>query len=243
MIWNTLCNGSLIIVKFIKINSLILGVMDVANRVNDSVLILTETFSCTISISTEEIIIKKPTHEQRSIEQLIISAEQQAYQEALAEYKHKPTLSNFISNMPGFEESFQQKLDKNMAQFDIIKVTEDDLLSLVSPFTSGLNIHTPTIYKSPNDNIIYARGTQKQGTSSSSFSSNAISMASAENFQTNFNTTDTSSYSKVLDRVSERNKSYYYCPSSISGLSINDNGISFNISSVFNSWNKTSIKH
>ena len=233
------------IVKIINKNSLTLGVIDVVNRVNDSVLILTETFSCTISISTEEIIIKKPTNEQRSIEQLIISAEQRAYQEALAEYKHKPSLSNFISNMPGFEESFQQKLDKNMAQFDIIKITEDDLtlLSLVSPFTSVLNIHTPTLYRSPNYNIIYARGTQKQGTSSTSFNGNTISMPSAESLLMNFKTSDTISSAKVLDRVSERNKPYYYCASDITGLSINDNGISFNISSVFNSWNKTSIKH
>ena len=217
-----------------------------ANKVNDSVLILTETFSCTISITTEEIIIKKPTNEQRSIEQLIISAEQQAYQEALAEYKHKSTLSDFISNMPGFEESFQQKLDNNMEQYDIVKVPEDDLtlLSLVSIFTSGLNIYTPILYKSPNYNIIYARGAKKLGTSSTSFSSNIFSMTSAESLQKELNTTDAISSLQVVDRLSERNKAaYYYCASDFTGLSISDYGISFNISSVFNSWNKTSIKH
>ncbi|MFJ7669081.1 hypothetical protein ACIQXI_18580 [Lysinibacillus sp. NPDC097195] len=216
-----------------------------ANKVNDSVLILTETFSCTISVSTEEIIIKKPTNDQQAIEQLIISAEQRAYQEALAEYNQQSSYSNSISNMPGFAERFQQKLDKYMAQFDIKKVMEEDLtlLSLVSPFTSGLNINTPILYQSQNYNIIYARGTQKQGTSSTSYSSSTISMTSAENLQSNFNMTDTISSLKVLDKVSERNKAYYYCPSNISGFSINDNGISFNISSVFNSWNKTSIKH
>ncbi|QQP12134.1 hypothetical protein FJQ98_24035 [Lysinibacillus agricola] len=79
------------------------------NEVNENVLILTATFSCTIFVSEEEITIKKPSNEQQYIEQIIIHAEQQAYQETLSEYKNKSTFSNFICDIPGFEDTFQQK--------------------------------------------------------------------------------------------------------------------------------------
>ena len=213
-----------------------------ANEVNDNILILTETFSCTISVSAEEITIKKPSNEQQSIEQLIIQIEQQAYQETLAKYKHNATLFNFIFDIPGFEDTFQQKLEASLAGYHIVKIPEEDisLLSSVSPFTSGLNISTPIIYRTPHYSIIYARGKQKQSHIGNSFSSNAIKTDNCLNLPTDLSHTATS---RTHSSVTVTNEAYYDCSTNLTGLSINDNGISFNIISAFNFWNKASIKH
>lgn len=210
------------------------------NGVNDNVLILTETFSCTISVSAEEITIKKPSNEQQSIEQLIIQAEQRAYQEALAEFKHKSSISNFICDIPGFEDTFQQKLDTYMAQHDIVKVPEKDLplLSLVSPFTSGLNIHTPMLYKTSQYCIVYARGTQNGQNNS-----NVVEISSFTDSPTDFKNIDYYTSSKMVNTVTEENDAYQYYPTNITGLFINNSGISFNINSAFNIWSKASLKH
>ena len=208
-----------------------------ANGVNNTILILTETFSCTIYVSAEEITIKKPSHEQQSIEQLIIQAEQRAYQETLAVYKLKSTLYDSICDTSGFEDTFQQKMDAYMAQYKIVKVSDDDLLllSLVSPLTSGLNLHTPMIYKAPHCSIMYARGKQIQSLNNHSISSNTV------NFPTDV--TDYIASTKTFNSVTKASEAYYYCPTNFTGLCINESGISFNITSAFNSWNKTSIKH
>ncbi|HAU35230.1 MAG TPA: hypothetical protein DCW76_13225, partial [Lysinibacillus sp.] len=57
------------------------------NGFNETVFILTATFSCNISVSAEEITLKKPTEEQLRIEQIIIQSELKAYQETLKVYK------------------------------------------------------------------------------------------------------------------------------------------------------------
>ncbi|TKI71504.1 hypothetical protein FC756_05725 [Lysinibacillus mangiferihumi] len=208
-----------------------------ANGVNNTILILTETFSCTIYVAAEEITIKKPSHEQQSIEQLIIQAEQRAYQETLTAYKLKSTLSNSICDTYGFEDTFQQKMDAYMAQYKIVKVSDDDLLllSLVSPLTAGLNLHTPMIYKAPHCCIMYARGKQIQSLNNHSIGSNTV------NFPTDV--TDYIASTKTFNSVTKASEAYYYCPTNFTGLCINESGISFNITSAFNSWNKTSIKH
>ncbi|UED80002.1 hypothetical protein FH508_0021975 [Lysinibacillus sp. CD3-6] len=210
------------------------------NGVNDYVLILTETFSCTISVSAEEITIKKPSNEQQTIEQLIIQAEQRAYQEALVEYKHKSSISNFICNIPGFEDTFQQKLDTYMAQHDIVKVPEKDLplLSLVSPFTSSLNINTPMLYKTTQYCIVYARGTQ-----SGQNSSNAAKISSFAGSPNDLKNNNQHLSSNISNSVTEAFDAYHYYPTNISGLFINNGGISFNINSAFNIWSKATIKH
>ncbi len=227
----------MLILKFSK-----LGVIEMANGVNNTILILTETFSCTIYVAAEEITIKKPSHEQQSIEELIIQAEQRAYQETLAAYKLKSTLSNSICDTSGFEDTFQQKMDAYMAQYKIVKVSDDDLLllSLVSPLTSGLNLHTPMIYKAPHCSIMYARGKQILSLNHHSIGSNTVNNADLPTDVTN---TDYIASTKTFDSVTKASEAYYYCPTNFTGLCINESGISFNITSAFNSWNKTSIKH
>lgn len=175
----------------------------------ENVLILTANFSCTISMSKEEITIKKPSKEQIHIEQLIIDAEQQAYKETLAAYKSKSTFSNCICNIPGFEETFQQKLDNFIEPYGIIRVSEESqsLLPLVSPSTSS-----PIIYTSPNFSIINARG-------------------------------NCSSTSSIGNAVKDVNYLLKRSTTAFTGVAINENGISLNITTAFNAWNKATIKH
>jgi len=202
------------------------------NEVNENVLILTAKFSCTISVSEEEITIKKPSKEQKWIEQIIVDAEQQAYKETLAEYKSKSTFSNFICNIPGFEDTFQQKLDALVEQYGIIRVSEESqsITPLVRPFTSGLNIHTPIIYTLPSFCIINARGI---------CSSTSIRNAVGLPVYLYNSEIEMSSLGKYNTAVEEAN----WAPKHFTEVSISDNGISFNITTAFNAWNKVSIKH
>lgn len=177
------------------------------NGLNETIFILTATFSCNISASAEEITIKLPTNDQRQIEQIIIQSELKAYQETLAVYKNISTFSNNISDIPGFEDTFQQKRDQYMEQYGIIRVSNESLSSMpsINPFTFGLNIKSPSIYLTPHYTIINARGLEMEKTNHDHF-----------------------------DGLGNAN---------ISGLSINEGTISFNLDSTFNGWRKTSIKH
>ncbi|MFJ6208997.1 hypothetical protein [Lysinibacillus sp. NPDC092081] len=210
------------------------------NEVNENVLILTVNFSCAIFVSEEEITIKKPSKEQQSIEQIIIDAEQQAFQETLAAYKSKSTFSNFICNIPGFEDTFQQKLDSFIEQYGIIRVSEESLsmLPLVSPFTSGLNIHTPILYKSPCFSIINARG----NCSNASSIGNTVKIEETVGLPVYLHKMEMSSLGKFT-AVKEANWAPKQSTANFTGVSISDNGIAFNISTAFNAWNKASIKH
>jgi len=205
------------------------------HEVYENVLILTANFSCTISVSEEEIKIKKPSKEQQYIEQIIVDAEQQAYKETLAEYKSKSTFSNFICNIPGFEDTFQQKLDAFIEPYGIIRVSEESqsITSLVSRFNSGLNI--PIIYTLPSFCIINARG------NCSSTSSNANNIGETVGLPVYLYNSEieTSSLGKYTATVKEAN----WAPKHFTEVSISDNGISFNITTAFNAWNKSSIKH
>ncbi len=201
------------------------------HAVNEQVLILTANFSCTIFVSDEEITIKKPSKEQQYIEQIIINAEQQAFKETLAEYKSKSIFSNFICNIPGFEDTFQQKLDTFIEQYGIIRVSEESLsmFPLVSPFTSGLNIHTPIIYTSSSFSIINARG-------------NCSSISSIGNTVNSELEMEMSSLGK-LTAVKEANWAPQKSTTNFTAVSINDNGISFKVTTAINAWNRSSIKH
>ncbi|MEA0563008.1 MULTISPECIES: hypothetical protein [Lysinibacillus] len=176
------------------------------NGLNESLLILTATFSCNISVSAEEITIKQPTTDQLQIEQIIIQSELKAYQETLATYKNISTFSCLISDTPGFEDCFQQKRDQYMEQYGIIRISDESLSSMPSihPFPFGLNIESPSIYVTPQYTIINARGLETKKTI------------------------------QELDGLNNAN---------ISGLSINESSISFNLDSTFSGWRKTSIKH
>ncbi len=176
------------------------------NDLNETILILTASFSCNISVSAEEITIKQPTTDQRQIEQIIIQSELKAYQEALATYRNISTFSNLISDTPGFEDSFQQKRDQYMEQYGIIRISNESLSSMPSihPFPFGLNIESPSIYVTPHYTIINARGLETKKTN------------------------------QELNGLNNAN---------ISGLSINESTISFNLDSTFSGWRKTSIKH
>lgn len=214
------------------------------NEVNENILILTANFSCTISVSKEEITIKKPSKEQQYFEQIIIDAEQQAYQETLAEYKSKSTFSNFICNIPGFEDTFQQKLDTFIEQYGIIRVSEDSLsmLPLVSPFTSGLNILPPIIYTSPSFSIINARG----NCSSTSSIGNAAKIGEAVDLPVYLHNSEVEMDMSPLGKytaVTEANWAHKRSTATFTGVSISEKGISFNITSAFNAWNKAIIKH
>ncbi|WP_342441834.1 hypothetical protein MHB40_23000 [Lysinibacillus sp. FSL K6-0057] len=180
---------------------------------NDTVFILTATFSCNISVSAEEITIKQPNNDQRRIEQIIIQSELKAYQETLAAYKNISTFSNFISDIPGFEDTFQQKRDYYIEQYGIIRISNESIssMSLVNPFTFGLNIDSPIVYVTPQYTIINARGLV-MATNASNYNNNPDSMDGL-------------------------------CNTSISGLSINENTISFNMDSTFSKWRKPSITH
>lgn len=177
------------------------------NGFNETVFILTATFSCNISVSAEEIIIKKPTEEQLRIERIITQSELKAYQETLTVYEKLSTFSNLISDVPGFEDSFQQKRDYYIQQYGIIKVPNDNLFSMpsVNPLTFGLNIESPTTYMTANYTIINARG-----------------LAAV---------TDSSITHKLDENIN------------ISGLSINESTISFNMDATFCSSIKTPITH
>ncbi|WP_312126213.1 hypothetical protein [Lysinibacillus boronitolerans] len=177
---------------------------------NETVFILTATFSCNISVSTEEITIKQPSNDQRQIEKIIIQSELKAYQETLAAYKNISPYSKYISDIPGFEDTFQQKRDYYIEQYGIIRISNESIssMSLVNPFTFGLNIDSPIVYVTPHDTIINARG---------------LAMAA-----------NASNHPDSLDEL---------CNTSISGLSINENTISFNMDSTFSKWRKPSIKH
>lgn len=202
------------------------------NDVSENVLILTANFSCTISVSEEEITIKKPSKEQKSIEQIIVDAEHQAYKETLAEYKSKSTFSNFICNIPGFEDTFQQKLDAFIEQYGIIRVSEESqsITPLVSPLISRLNIHTPIIYTLPSFFIINARGN-----CSSTSIRNTIGLPVYP-----YNSEiEMSTIGKYNTPVKEAN----WAPKHFTEVSISDNGISFNFTTAFHAWNKASIKH
>lgn len=203
------------------------------NDVNENVLILTANFSCTISVTEEEITIKKPSKEQQCIEQIIVDAEQQAYKETLAEYKSKSTFSNFICNIPGFEDTFQQKLDAFIEQYGIKRVSEENqsIPPLVSPFTSGLNIHTPIIYTLPSFYIINARG----NCSSTSIRNAAVGLP-VYRYNSEI---EMSSLGKYNTAVKEANCALKH----FTEVSISDTDISFNITTAFNAWNKASIKH
>ncbi|MFT9816959.1 hypothetical protein [Lysinibacillus sp. NPDC056185] len=214
------------------------------NKVTENVLILTANFSCTIFVSEEEITIKKPSKEQQYIEQIIIDAEQQVFKETLAEYKSKSTFSNFICNIPGFEDTFQQRLDSFIEQYGIIRVSEESLpmLPLISPFTSELNIHTPVLYMSPSFNIINARG----NCSSASSIGNAIKIGETVGLPVYLHNPEVEmamSSSGKFTAVKEANWAPKKSAANFTGISISDNGISFNISTAFNVWNRTSIKH
>ncbi|MGA3600720.1 hypothetical protein [Lysinibacillus agricola] len=214
------------------------------NEVNENVLILTATFSCTIRVSDEEINIKKLSNEQQYIEQIIIHAEQQAYQETLAEYNNLPTLSNLICDIPGFEDTFLQKLDTFIEPYGILRVSEESLsmLPLIGPFTSGLNIHAPIIYTSPSYSIINARGYR----SSTSSSVNAVKIGEPVGLPDDLNNLelemDIPSSGKSITMM-EANWTPKQSTAHFIGVSINDSGISFNITAAFNSWNRASIKH
>ncbi|TQR34188.1 hypothetical protein C7Y47_09420 [Lysinibacillus sphaericus] len=212
------------------------------NEVNENVLLLTANFSCTILISEEEITIKKPSKEQQYIEQIIIDAEQQVFKETLAEYKSKSTFSNFICNIPGFEDTFQQRLDSFIEQYGIIRVSEESLsiLPLVSPFTSELNIHTPVLYMSPSFSIINARG----NCSNASSIGNAIKIGETVGLPTYlFNSEMEMSSLRDVTAVKKANWAPQQSTATFTGVSINDNGFSLNITTTLNSWNRTSIKH
>lgn len=212
------------------------------NEVNENVLLLTANFSCTILISEEEITIKKPSKEQQYIEQIIIDAEQQVFKETLAEYKSKSTFSNFICNIPGFEDTVQQRLDSFIEQYGIIRVSEESLsiLPLVSPFTSELNIHTPVLYMSPSFSIIYARG----NCSSTSSIGNPIKIGETVGLPTFlFNSEMAMSSLRDVTAVKKANWVPQQSTATFTGVSINDNGFSLNITTTLNSWNRTSIKH
>lgn len=211
------------------------------NEVNENVLILTATFSCTIRVSDEEINIKKLSNEQQYIEQIIIHAEQQAYQETSAEYSNLSTFSNLIYDIPGFEDTFLQKLDTFIEPYGILRVPEESLsmLPLIGPFTSGLNIHAPLIYTSPSYSIINARGYR-------SSTSNAVKIGEPVGLPDHLNNLelemDSSSSGKSIT-VMEANWTPKRSTAHFIGVSINDSGISFNITAAFNSWNRASIKH
>ncbi|MFJ7698240.1 hypothetical protein [Lysinibacillus fusiformis] len=177
------------------------------NGFNETVFILTATFSCNISVSAEEITIKKPTEEQLRIEQIIIQSELKAYQETLEVYKKLSTFSNIISDVPGFEDTFQQKRDYYIQQYGIIKISNDSSSSMpsVNPLTFGLNIASSTVYMTANYRIINARGLTA--------------------------VTDSSITHKLDENTS------------ISGLSINESTISFNMDATFCSSIKTPITH
>ncbi|MEY9976983.1 hypothetical protein [Lysinibacillus sp. RC79] len=214
------------------------------NEVNENVLILTANFSCAIFVSEEEITIKKPSKEQQSIEQIIIDAEQQAFKETLAAYKSKSTFSNFICNIPGFEDIFQQKLDSFIEQYGIIRVSEESLsmLPLVSPFTSGLNIHTPILYKSPSFSIINARGNCSNAPSIE----DTVKIEETVGLPVYLHNSELEMEMSSLGKftaVKEANWAPKQSTVNFTGVSISDNGISFNISTAFNAWNKASIKH
>ncbi|GAB0170386.1 hypothetical protein LSPCS325_38230 [Lysinibacillus sp. CTST325] len=212
------------------------------NEVNENVLILTANFSCSIFVSEEEITIKKPSKEQQYIEQIIIDAEQQVFKETLAEYKSKSTFSNFICNIPGFEDTFQQRLDSFIEQYGIIRVSEKSLsmLPLVSPFTSELNIHKPVLYTSPSFSIINARG----NCSSASSIGNAIKIGETVSLPTYlFNSEMAMSSLGDVAAVKKANWTPQQSTATFTGVSISDNGISLNITTAINSWNRTSIKH
>jgi len=214
------------------------------NEVNENVLILTAYFSCAIFVAEEEITIKKPSKEQQYIEQIIIDAEQQAFKETLAEYKSKSTFSNFICNIPGFEDTFQQKLDSFIEQYGIIRVSEESMpmLPLVSPLTSGLNIHTPILYTSPNFSIINARGT----CSSTSSIGNAVKIGETVGLPIYLYNSELEMEISALGKstaVKEANWAPQQSTPTFTGVSISDNGISFNITTAFNTWNRKSIKH
>lgn len=208
------------------------------NELNDNVLILTANFSCAIFVSEEEITIKRPSKEQQYIEQIIIDAEQQAFKETLAEYKGKSTFSNFICNIPGFEDTFQQKLDGFMEHYGIRRVFEESLsmLSLISPFTSELNIHTPILYTSPNFSIINARG----NCSSASSIGNPVKIGETVGLPLYLLNSD---LKKEMSPLGKANWTRQQFTASFTEVAISDNGISFNITTPFNAWNKTSIKH
>ncbi|MGE7952824.1 hypothetical protein [Lysinibacillus xylanilyticus] len=214
------------------------------NEVNENVLILTATFSCTIRVSDEEINIKKLSNEQQYIEQIIILAEQQAYQETLAEYNNLPTFSNLICDTPGFEDTFLQKLDTFIEPYGILRVSEESLsmLPLIGPFTSGLNIHAPIIYTSPGYSIINARGYR----SSTSSSVHAVKIGEPVGLPDYLNNLelemDIPSSGKSITMM-EANWTPKQSTAHFIGVSINDSGISFNITEAFNSWNRVSIKH
>ncbi|MGE7943346.1 hypothetical protein ACQKNB_14765 [Lysinibacillus xylanilyticus] len=214
------------------------------NEVNENVLILTATFSCTIRVSDEEINIKKLSNEQQYIEQIIIHAEQQAYQETLAEYNNLSTFSNLIYDIPGFEDTFLQKLDTFIEPYGILRVPEESLsmLPLIGPFMSGLNIHASIIYTSPSYSIINARGYR----SSTSSSVNAVKIGEPVGLPDYLNNLelemDSSSSGKSIT-VMEANWTPKRSTAHFIGVSINDSGISFNITAAFNSWNRASIKH
>ncbi|WP_155593249.1 hypothetical protein [Lysinibacillus cavernae] len=180
---------------------------------SDTIFILTANFSCNISVSAEEITIKQPTNDQRRIEQIIIRSELKAYQETLATYKNISTFSNVISNIPGFEDTFQRKRDQYIEQYGIIRISNESLsnMPLVNPFAFGLNLDSPTVYVTPHYTILNARG-----------------LAMATNSSNSHSTQDD------LDEL---------CHTNISGLSINENTISFNMDSTFSAWRGTSIKH
>jgi len=208
------------------------------NELNENVLILTANFSCAIFVSEEEITIKRPSKEQQYIEQIIIDAEQQAFRETLAEYKSKSTFSNFICNIPGFEDTFQQRLDGFMKNYGIIRVSEESLsmLPLISPFTSESNIHTPILYTSPNFSIINARG----NCSSASPFVNPDKIGETVGLPIYpFN----SELKKEMSPLGKANWTPQQFTAAFTGVSISDNGISFNITTAFNAWNRTSIKH
>ena len=177
------------------------------NALNETIFILTATFSCNISVSAEEITIKQPTIDQHRMEQVIIQSELKAYQETLAAYQSISTLSNLISDIPGFEDTFQQKRDLYMEQHGIIRVSNESLSSMasVNPFSFGLNLDSPSVYMTPHYTIINARGLEMETT--------------------------------TQDYFDEQGNT------SISGLSINESTISFNMDSTFSGWRKTSIKH
>ncbi|MFB7156580.1 hypothetical protein [Lysinibacillus sp. NPDC056232] len=214
------------------------------NEVNENVLILTAKFSCTISVSEEEITIKKPSKEQQCIGQIIVDAEQQAYKETLAEYKSKSTFSNFICNTPGFKDTFQQKLDSFIEQYGIIRVSEEYLsvLPLINPFTSGLNIHTPIIYTSPSFSIINARG----NCSSTSSIENAVKIGETVGLPVYLHNSELEMEMSSLGKFTAVNKVNLgpkQSTANFTGVTISDNGISFNITTAFNTWNKATIKH
>lgn len=215
------------------------------NEVNENVLILTANFSCAIFVSEEEITIKKPSKEQQYIEQIIIDAEQQAFKETLAEYKSKSTFSNFICNIPGFEDTFQQRLDSFIEQYGIIRVSEESLsmLPLVSPFTSELNISTPILYTSPSFSIINARG----NCSSASSIESTVKIGEIVGLPIYPLNSELEMEMSPLGKFTAVKKAnwthHQQSTATFTRVSISDNGISLNITTAFNAWNRASIKH